>query len=92
MILLSAALISVSHASTLREWWSDFCEHHLIADDPWQYRDLNVDQLVNTYHRYRRDGVNTRVLVYEVRVRLAGNLSADDREILSKTLANERVP
>jgi hypothetical protein len=65
-------------------WWSDWCERRLIADDPYQYEDYTVDQLAEWA---RRRPTSQKVLINEILKRLLDpNLSTDDREILSKAL------
>ncbi len=86
--MLSAALINVSDAGTLRDWWTGFCERHLLADDPYQFEQLTVDQLVDWYHLSKRSGLSTQVLVSEMRRRLV-DATPDDREILTKTIAGD---
>lgn len=71
-------------------WFSNFCERHLVAADPYQYEHLTVDQLVSVYWRFRQTGHHSVVLLDEMKRRLDEGLSIDDREILTKTLANER--
>ena len=45
MYLLVVPAIGYAHVpfqkpkSRLSAWWSNFCERHLVADDPWQYVD-----------------------------------------------------
>ncbi len=86
-LLLALQLFSSSaHAS----WWSNFCEKYLISDEPDQYRDCTVDQLVGVYWMFRNHGDRSRPLMAEMWKRLSSDgLSDEDREILVKTLNNE---
>ncbi len=69
---------------------SNFCEKHLIAHEPGQYRDATVDQLVGVYWMFKNQGHRSEPLLGEIWERLEGDdLSDEDREILVKTLGNE---
>lgn len=39
--ILIALLVSTANAG----WWSDFCEKHLVADDPYQYEQVSINYL-----------------------------------------------
>ncbi len=85
MIILFALnlLIPPAYAS----WWSNFCERYLISDDPDQYSDLTVEQLVSTYwYFYNADNHYSKTLMKEMRWRLRDDLGHEDREVLTKTL------
>lgn len=43
LALILSAMMSTAHAG----WWSDFCERHLIADDPYQYQEAPREWIVN---------------------------------------------
>jgi hypothetical protein len=58
-------------------------------DDPYEYEDLSVEQLVRVYFIFFNQKYHSRTLIREIKMRLAGELSPEDREILTKTLANE---
>jgi hypothetical protein len=64
-------------------WWTQFCERHLVADDPTQYEAYSVDDLNDVA---RRIGYPQKVLINEILYRLGRELSHDDREILTKAL------
>lgn len=72
-------------------WFSNWCERHLIAEDPYQYEHLTVDQLVSVYHRHKNEKFHSKALIIEIKIRLNNvELSYEDREILSKTIAGEK--
>lgn len=73
--------LNTASAGPLKAWWTNFCERHLIAEDPYQFESLSVDELVTAYHR-----VESKALVREIRARLETDLSYEDREILTKTI------
>jgi hypothetical protein len=50
--------------------WAKFCERHLIADDPYQYEQLSVDQLVNLRIKYYNERHKSQVLENEIIKRL----------------------
>ncbi len=62
------------------------CEEFLIGEDPYQYAHLNTDQLVSVGIRHSIDGIRSGALKTEILMRLQGELSVDDREILTKIL------
>lgn len=68
-------------------WWKNFCERHLIGNDPYQFEDYSVDQLVVAAARSIDSDLDTRVLTDEIYRRLDTDLSYEDREILVKILA-----
>lgn len=65
------------------------CEAALVADDPYQYERLSAQQLITTYFNFKNAGDHSDALINEMRKRLRLELSYEDRETLSKTLANE---
>lgn len=67
-------------------WWADFCERNLVAEDPWQYAHLTVDQLADTCIRHRLYNFHSKALRREVAHRLSGPLSYEEREILKVCL------
>lgn len=70
------------------EGLKSFCERHLIADDTYQYDNFTVDQLIVLYF-----SAKSQALIREMQMRAAQeNTSRDDKEILLKTLANEKSP
>lgn len=79
----------VPMANAQDSFWKRFCERHLVADDPYQFESLSVDELVWVYFSFRNQKHYSRVLISEFKKRLSRELSPDDREILIKTLANE---
>ncbi len=82
-LFLLLGLIPPASASQSR--WKNFCERYIVADDPYQYIDLNVDQLVTVYFAFKNTDHYSRSLHSEIKRRLADEkLSRDDREILSK--------
>ncbi len=86
LVLILQLLAPPAHAS----WWSNFCEKYLISDEPNQYADCTVDQLVGVYWMFRNHGDRSGPLMAEMWKRVASdNLSDEDREILVKTLGNE---
>lgn len=82
-------MVGASSIPAVAGWWKDFCERHLIAEDPYQYLDLSVDQLVDTYHRLKNQGIESRAIVDTIRWRAKQTTSDEDREILTKTIAEE---
>lgn len=77
----------VLHAS----WWRDFCEKYLIADDPYQYEDYTVDQLVGAHFYFWNQNYQSKALRKEIQKRLASQtLTAEDREILTKLVYSWR--
>jgi hypothetical protein len=70
--------------------WQMLCGH-IVQDDPYQHAQLSTEQLVDTYFLFKNQKVSTKTLVDEMTLRLNDSgLSDDDREILTKTLENER--
>lgn len=84
-LILALALQQPSHAG----WFKSFCERHIASADPYQYEALSVDQLVTAFWTFKRQGHHSPVLLNEMRKRLAEDLSYEDREIITKTLAQE---
>jgi hypothetical protein len=82
-LILFLALNS-AHAGRFTDWWAGFCERHLVAEDPYQYEALTNDQIVDLYHAHKRQRFESQALLWEIQNRLAGDLSYEDREILSK--------
>jgi hypothetical protein len=84
LILIAALLFSTAaHAG----WWSDFCSRHLIADDPYQFEHLSVDQLVSALDRCQS---NCQSIVKEIHDRLRQGLGYEDQEALVKALVRSR--
>lgn len=42
--------------------WKSFCERYLVADDPYQYERLTVDQLADVYLAQFNSGINTKTV------------------------------
>ncbi len=85
--LATALLISLPASGG---WFRNFCERHLIADDPYEYEDDSIEQLVSAYFYFYNQGYRSKMLIKEMHKRLALELSDADREILTKTLGNDR--
>ncbi len=86
-ILILALGLSAANAGS---WWSGFCERNLVMEDPYQFQELSVDQLITVYFRNLNQGFQSKALINEMKRRLRDrSLHPDDREVLSKTLANE---
>jgi hypothetical protein len=67
-----------------------FCSS-LVADDPYQYEDASVDMLVRLYYRFKSEGYQSPALISEMKFRLTmPGLSAEDRELLEKTLKEDK--
>lgn len=81
MKLIFATILS-AHAG----WWSNWCARHLVADDPYQYENFTVDQLIETYFR----ASPSEVLIKEMERRLERGLSFEEREMIVKALANKQ--
>lgn len=65
----------------------DWCERNLIGPDPYQFERLSPDKLVTVYFELKNSKADMRVIDAEIRQRLKrGELSYEDREILSKTI------
>ncbi len=65
------------------------CRESLIAPDPYQYRNLTVDRIVELYHEHEREKFTNDGLDDEIRHRLRDpHLNDDDREILTKLLGD----
>jgi hypothetical protein len=80
---VTAALVLIAGLSTAQAgWFQDFCERHLVAEDPYQYEELTVEQLVSVYLRHRRERWTSKALRLEVERRLRGPLSYEEREAL----------
>lgn len=69
--------------------WISFCERYLIADDPYQFENLTVDQLVDAYFSARNSGLKTKPVLREIIKRTKSELSRDDLEILTKLMNQE---
>jgi hypothetical protein len=92
MTFIIAALLISSPVMASEPWWQGFCERHLIADDPYQFEGLSNDRLISLYFELKNSGSRPTVAINEMRHRLANpDLAPDDREILTKTLANEVI-
>lgn len=89
-IFLIFCLIGTASIPAMAGWWKDFCERHLIAENPYQYMDLSVDQLVDAYHRHKNQGLKSTALIDTIRWRAKQTTSDEDREILTKTIAGEK--
>lgn len=86
-LLALSLILSVPHANA--GWWADFCERHLACEDPYQYEELTVDQLVGTFWRHKNEKFPSKALTNELRSRLNDPyLGDEDREIIEKTLGN----
>jgi len=67
------------------------CEGFLIGEDPYQFEHLTTEQLVRVYWLNKNQNFHSNALLNEIQKRMkGGELSHEEREILSKTLANER--
>lgn len=67
-----------------------FCWHLLmtnIEEDPFQYRRLTSDQLINVYWNHRRHNYKSKAILNEMLSRIPG-ADEEQRELLIKTLAN----
>jgi len=49
MILLLSLAVSAAQAG----WFQDFCERHLIADDPYQFEQTDLAYLIQFYDRLK---------------------------------------
>lgn len=50
MVILSSIYVlfsSTAHAG----WWGDWCERHLIADDPYQFEQVSDEWIVDEIER-----------------------------------------
>ncbi len=75
--------------SAKASWWKNFCEKHLVQNDPYQYRELSVDQLVIAYFAFKNTEYLSEPLINEIKMRIQNpSLPRDDREILTKLLNN----
>ncbi len=66
--------------------WSSFCERHLVAADPYQFRGLSIEQIVNLCVAHRVQKFDSKELDKEVQLRLSGELSYEEREWLKVCL------
>jgi hypothetical protein len=82
LLRLIFALLLTAHAG----WWSNWCARHLVADDPYQFEDYDVDSLVTAYF----SGRPSPVLIREMERRLERELSFEEREMIVKALANKQ--
>lgn len=86
---MSVVFLIFNLLSANPSWWGNFCEEYLVAEDPYQYEALTVDQLVGVYWRFKNEGHKSKALVQEMKIRLLNpDLSYEDREILTKTMNN----
>lgn len=61
----------------------------LGVDDPYQYSEKSIDDLVKIWFIFKNQNYYAPVLEKEIRLRLENpDLSDEDREVLTKTLAN----
>jgi hypothetical protein len=51
MIVLS--LITMRSHMAHASWWSNFCERHLIADDPYQWQEYDAQWLLQEQTRLK---------------------------------------
>ncbi len=86
LIALLVVFSSGLAAAPLKDWWQGFCARNLIADDPYQYMDYSVDELVSLYERVPND------LALKNQIIRKFNLSQDhdDQEILRAALERHR--
>lgn len=83
MIFLITAFITMAPAHSSA--WSNFCEKHLVAEDPYQYENLSVEQLVTVYLRHMASKIKSKALAGEIIYRLRGELSYEERQLLKVT-------
>ncbi len=69
------ALIMPTEAST--GWWTDFCQRHLVAEDPQPFADYSFDSLIEIYFNDH----DTKCLD-EILYRLRAGLLTPDQEAL----------
>lgn len=80
MILFPPAIVRIVKSA---------CEKYLIAEDPWQFRDMNTDRLVRSWLSHVQHNLDLKVIEMEILYRINHtSMTRDDREILSKTLEN----
>lgn len=79
---MKIVLVMLMSMSAQAGWWQDVCERHLIADDPYQYEGWSVDQINIEYRLRAEKRKPLRWLDREIKHRLNGDLSLDDRIIL----------
>lgn len=69
------------------KYMKEFCERHLIAEDPYQYEHLTIDQLVDVKIRNSIQKWKSPALENEIKKRLEyENLNYEQTEILTKSL------
>lgn len=73
--------ISITSVTAQAGWWKNFCERHLVGDDPYQFEHLTVEQLVAAYFTFGP----SKVLGDEIQKRLAGELTYEERQMLKVT-------
>jgi hypothetical protein len=78
LILAVFLFLSPAHAG----WLKDFCERHIVADDPYPYAEYGTKDLVAMYEA-SRDRLILKELIYRFDIGLA-----DDEE---RALIDERV-
>lgn len=78
---------SLSPGATVKIW-QRICEQ-LIADDPLQFADLTPKELVRVHINFKAQDHHSKVLIDEMELRLLGDLSPEDRELLVDALEHE---
>lgn len=68
MIVLLTLLLAAQYtqAGRISDWWRGFCERNLVADDPYQFENLSVPELVYIFDT----GSAREVVVREMTKRL----------------------
>lgn len=88
ILIAGIFLAQPADAGAIRTWWTNWCEQHLSGEDPYQYESFSVDQLIQIYWEHRRERFHSKALMGEIQNRLNRQLSYTERELLTKTLAN----
>lgn len=65
------------------------CARALVAEDPYQYEELSVDQLISTAIRHKIEGIKSVAVDYEIKKRLADPSLDDESRILLSTLLEQ---